>query len=202
MKVFKIFTVVSVVLILCLSTVLSSCTGSEPAKKLVAPYSSPTSENWTPGDPVASDSIVLFDSGPSYVGNSASANKNNYPPVAITQATVIKGTTQLHISYRADIEGPRGEIRYNIISVFLTGKDINSSSPQNNISTFDVYTLSVPEGLAITEATEWTGGLSSGSLLLLNVSDSLSTGKYKFDIGLLVNGDDYGTVPCTLTVTK
>ena len=144
----------------------------------------------------------MFDSGPSYVGNSASANKNNYPPVSIAQATLVKGTTQAHISYRADIEGPRGETRYNIISVFMTGKDINNDSPQNTIDTLSIYTLSVPEGLSVKELTQWSSDLASGSILSLNVPDDYAIGRYKFDIGILVNGEDFGTVPCTLSVTK
>ena len=147
----KVFTTIGVICILCFSLVLASCNKGGGVKRLV-PAASDASGNWTPGDPVAGDSIVLFESGPSYVGNSASANKNNYPPVSIAQATLVLGTTQAHISYRADIEGPRGETRYNIISVFMTGKDINKDSPQNTIDTLSIYTLSVPAGLSVKEA--------------------------------------------------
>ncbi len=201
MKIVKIFCTVSLI-ILCLSLVLSSCNRSGPVKKLVPTDTASPSENWTPPAPVANDSIVLFESGPSYIGNSASANKNNYPPVNIAQATLEKGTTSLHVSYRADIESPRGEIRYNIISVYLTSKDESETSPQNNITTLSIYTLSVPAGLPVKEVTQWSGDLASGSLLSINVPADFTIGRYKFDIGILINGEDFGTLPCTLTVSK
>ena len=194
----NIFGIISVI-ILSLSIVLSSC-GGPPARTLVPP--APNADKWAPGEPVAGDSIVLFDSGPSYVGNSASANKNNYPSVVISQAVLTHDVFQLHVSYRADIEGPKGETRYDIIYLFLTGKDLNTSSPQNSITAVKIYTTSVPEGLKITEATQWTGDLSSGSILMLDFTAGLSAGKHKLDLGIFVNGIDFGTLPCTLNVTK
>ena len=194
----KTFSIISIVFILCLSLVLSSCTGAEPLKKLVNIL-----KDWAPPAPVAGDSVILTPGGPSYVGNTSSNNTNNYPSVTVTQATLIlEASTQLHVGYRDTIESAQGETRYIIISLFVTGKDINNHIPQNIITAVNVYTVSAPEGMVVSEGTQWTGGLSSGSVLLLDVSKDVSPGKHVFNIGFLINGLDFGTVPCTLTVTK
>ncbi len=192
----KTFSIICTALILSFSLLLSSC-GGEAERTLV-----PSLENWEPGEPVAGDSVLLFESGPSYVGNTAYDNPNNYPAVEISRAVLTVGTTHLNLSYRAEVESPRGERRYHIITMFLTGKDLKTDKPQNAIAAINLYTKSVPEGLIVSEGTQWTGGLSSGSVLIMDVTENVSTGKHKFDIGFLVNGIDFGTLPCTLIVSK
>ena len=190
-----------VVLILCLASVLAACGGNSDVP-VQGQVMLPVLENWEPGEPVAGDSVLLLPSSPSYVGNTSSQNPNNFPSVKITQATLTSETTQAHISYRQIIEGPNNENRYNIITVYLTGKDLNTKDPQNTIAAITVYTVSVPEGLVISDAIQWTGGLSSGSILQYEIPESLPAGKYKYEIGIIINGTDFGTLPCTLAITE
>jgi hypothetical protein len=188
-----------IVLMMCLAPVLTACGADVPVQGEVV---LPSLENWTPPEPVSGDSVLLLPSSPSYVGNTSSQNPNNYPYVKIAQATLTKEDTQAHISYRQVIESPNNEKRYNIITLFLTGKNLNTSDPQNSVAAISIYTVSVPEGLVISDAIQWTGSLSSGSILQYEIPESLPAGKYKYEIGFIINGIDFGTLPCTLTITK
>lgn len=200
MRKFLVLSSLLAVLIMCLAPVLTACGGNDVAVQ--GQVVLPVLEEWEPGEPVAGDSVLLLASSPSYVGNTSSQNPKGYEPVKITQETLVYEDTQAHISYRQIIESPNNENRYNILTLFLTGKNINADSPQNNVVVISIYTVSVPEGMVISDAIQWTGGLSSGSILQYEIPESLPAGKYKYEIGFIVNGIDFGTLPCTLIITE
>ncbi len=187
----KIVTIFSIICILC--PVLIAC--GEPVRETISVV-----EGWTPGDVENSESIVVTPGGPSYAGNTAGAGTKPLDSVKITQATLTVGTTHAYISYRETMESFRSATHPNIINVFLAGKTINHSTPSNPISNITLYTVGAPKYMSIACVMQWTGGLSSSEVLMFQTSEKMSTGKHTFDLGIIVDGVDFGTVPCTVDV--
>jgi hypothetical protein len=186
-----------VTFILLFSLVLSAC--SKPSQVPV-----PTATNWVPAfeEAQASDDIIITPGGPTYAGNISSANTTKpLTPVSMVQATLSQNATFAHITYRAVIESQKPATRNNIITVFLTGKSIDLSQPANAVQGLSLYTLDLPRGVTITEGMQLPGSLSTSSVLVLNITEDAKAGKHEFEIGLVINGIDFGTLPCTLTVT-
>jgi hypothetical protein len=174
------------------------------ACKEPAPVPVPTAADWAPasGEAQAPDDIVLVSGGPVYAGNIASANSTGHlPAVNIVQTILIKGLLSAHLSYRAAIESQKPAIRNDIIDVFLTGETISTSRPANAVKSLSFYSVSLPRGVTLTEGRQFPGDLSTDSVLVLHVTEAARTGKHDFKIGVIVNGDDFGALPCALTVT-
>jgi len=60
----------------------------------------------------------------------------------------------------------------------------------------------VPEGIGLTQV---GGGGRPGILLtvlMIEISPEVPPGEYTFEIGIEINGQDYGTVPCTLYIIE
>jgi hypothetical protein len=193
----KIFLALVTFALLC-PLALSACGG--PGQATI-----PTATNWVPtfGAAQNSDDIIITAGGPTYAGNMASANTTGpLEPVSIAQVTLSQNSLFAHITYRAAIESPKPAVRNDIINVFLTGKDVNTSQPSNTIQSLSFYILDFPRGVTVTEGTQLPGGLSTSSVLVLDIAADASTGQHDFEIGLIINGIDYGNLSCTLTITE
>jgi predicted small lipoprotein YifL len=165
----------------------------------------PTATNWIPtfGQAQNSDDIVMTTGGPSYAGNTASANTTGpLEPVSIAQATLSQNSITAHITYRAAIESRGPAVRNNIINVFLTGKGVDLSQPNNAVGELNLYTIGLPAGVNTSESMELTAPLSTSSVLVLDITEDAKAGEHAFEIGLIINNVDYGTLPCTLTIAQ
>jgi predicted small lipoprotein YifL len=188
------FTLLAFLLLFLLA--LTAC--GKPGQVLV-----PTATNWVPtfGQAQNSDDIIITSGVPAYAGNTSSANTTGtLNPVSIIQTTLSQNEIFAHITYRVAIESQKPAVRNDIINVFLTGKNINFSQPGNTIQSLGFYTLDLPRGVTITEGMQLPGDLSTSSVLVLNITEDAKTGKHEFEIGLIINGVDFGTLPCTLTL--
>jgi hypothetical protein len=164
----------------------------------------PTATSWAPtfGQAQNSDDIIITASGPAYAGNTASANTTGpLEPVSTAQVTLAYGSYFAHITYRAAMESPKPGVRNDIINVFLTGKIINTPQPGNTIQSLSFYVRDLPGGVTITEGMQLPGDLSTSSVLVLDIAADAKAGQHDFEIGLIINGIDYGTLACTLTIT-
>jgi hypothetical protein len=67
-----------------------------------------------------------------------------------------------------------------------------------------LYADNVPAGIKRTVGSEWGGpsSLSRSLLLVIEISPDIGLGEYLLEIGLEINGEDYGTVPCTIKVIE
>jgi hypothetical protein len=164
----------------------------------------PTATDWVPvfGQAENSDDIVLTPGGPSYAGNTVSANVSHpLTPVDITQVTLSQGSVFAYVSYRAEIETKKPAIRNDIINVFVMGKDISTTQPANAVQGLVIYLLDLPAGVAVTEGMQISSPLSTSSVLVFDISEEAKVGTHKFQIDLKINGVDFGTLSCTLKVT-
>ena len=95
--------------------------------------------------------------------------------------------------YRAYIETKAGEARNNIIRVVTPGRDIRS---------LNLYASNIPNGIEVKRGMEWHGPHSIAQVLIMEISQDVQPGQYALEIGVEIDGKNYGTVPCTIKVLE
>lgn len=140
----------------------------------------------------APDDIVHTPGGDAYRANVHQMGVPDKWP-SIQSVYVTPGDINIH--YRSSIETKAGEIRNNIISVYNNeGQFID-----NDLS---LYSVAVPDGISLTDI---GGGGRPGMLLTvlaIEISLGVTSGQYSFQIGIQIDGEDYGTIPCTVQVIE
>jgi hypothetical protein len=132
--------------------------------------------------------------GPAYRANVHHQGvENPWPSIEITEAFLGSGSNEAHITYRSYIETKAGETRNNVIKVIMPDQEVRSLS---------LYASDIPEGITLTDSMQWSGHSARASVLTIEISPDVAPGQYDFEIGLEINGWDYGAVPCTVEVTE
>ncbi len=148
-------------------------------------------------DPKAPDALMPTPGfGPIYRANGHETGvENPWPPIEISEAYLGSDSDNVSVLFREYIKTAAGESRNNIIWATTSGKDIKSMS---------LYADNVPAGIKLTVGSEWGGpsSLSRSLLLVIEISPDIGLGEYLLEIGLEINGEDYGTVPCTIKVIE
>ena len=155
-------------------------------------------EEWDFGEIVSGESIVETPGGPGYAGNIPGTADKPLDPVEVKKMTLVKDGIEVNISYRETLKIWRSDYRYNIFNISPAGKTVFSPG-ENNIS---LYTIGAPKYMSICCARQWSNGITSSLVLFFQASEKISTGKHKFEIGIMVNGVDFGTVPCTVEILR
>ena len=147
----------------------------------------------------ATDDIVITPAGWMYRANVQQAGITNpWPPINVSEVALDENTS---VYYRAYIETKSGETRNNLVNAVIPVETAISTGivfPNVTLSTSNV-----PTGIAVKDG----GGVGAQpgrteELLVVNVSKNVKPGEYTFDIGLVIDGNDYGQLPCTINVTK
>jgi hypothetical protein len=105
------------------------------------------------------------------------------------------GLSSVSVEYRQNIETVAGETRNNIVEVY--GKTAMITFQHMNL-----YAVGVPGVLDLAQygdGKEERPGVPA-SILFINIPKTTQPGQYSFAIGIEIDGEDYGTVPCTLSV--
>jgi hypothetical protein len=97
------------------------------------------------------------------------------------------------VTYRDHIETRAGEARNNIVI---------AATPGRLGSTFDVYVTALPTGIDVEPGEQWSGPGKTNQVLIVGASLDVEPGLYTFEIGLVVDGTDYGTASCALEVAE
>jgi len=143
----------------------------------------------------APDDIVFTPGGYAYRANVHQEGvANPWPDIPFENTTLGSGTDVLDLFYRGFIETRAGETRNNII---FCSKEGGISDSQ-----LTLYAAAVPAGVGLTQV---GGGGRPGILLtvlMIEISPQVAPGEYTFEIGIEINGQDYGTVPCTLYIIE
>lgn len=113
------------------------------------------------------------------------------PAIEVSEAYLGTGTDEAHIYYRSHIDTAHGETRNNIIKAIIPDKDVNSLS---------LYADNVPQGITLTDGMQWSGPSAGVSVLVIEISTDISSGEYPLEIGLEINGKNYGTITCIISV--
>lgn len=180
-----------VVIALLITLLLTGCRLSVPEEHTPVPVKdiSPLQQ-----EQEAADDIVSTPGGGTYRANVHQEGiANPWPPIESTDIVLGSSADTLNISYRDYIDTKAGEIRNNIIRVTKEGGLFDS--------VLELYSTSVPDGLELVDAGRGVGlPHTLGVVLAIIISADVAPGEYPLEIGLIVNGKDYGTITCTVNV--
>lgn len=138
----------------------------------------------------APDDIMPVPSGPAYRANVHEVGKENpWPEIETTEVVLGSSSKEINVRYRDYIETKAGEVRNNIFYIRRQGGFWYSN--------LNFYSVDVPAGIEIVN--EMWGGLPA-TVLVIEISKDVEPGQYTFEIGLEIDGEGYGTVPCTIRV--
>jgi len=142
----------------------------------------------------APDDFVPTPGGGTYRANVHQGGvENPWLPIESSDVILGSGADTLKVSYRDFIETEAGEIRNNIIRVTKEGGLFDSE--------LALYSTDVPDGLELVDGGRGVGLPGTlGAILVIEIAPGLNIGKYPLEIGLEINGKDYGTIPCTIEV--
>lgn len=146
------------------------------------------------GEQEAPDDIMpVPGGGPVYRANFHQEGiENPWPPIEITKVFLGSGSNEAHIYYRDYIETKAGETRNNVIKVIMPSKEVRSLS---------LYAIDVPDGISLTDGMRWSGPNAMASVLVIEISLDVALGQYTIEIGVEIDGKNYGKVPCIIKVT-
>ncbi len=187
----KLPSIIAVALLVILLAV-SSCQSGESENRTPIPVKEVFPSLTGPESP--DDIMPVPGGGPAYRANVHQQGvENPWPPIGITDAFLGSGSNEAHVMYRDYIETRAGETRNNVIKVIIPGK---------NVSGLSLYSIDTPAGLTLTDGMRWSGPSAMASVLVIEISQNIEPGQYTFEIGLEINGRDYGTITCTIVVVK
>jgi hypothetical protein len=138
------------------------------------------------------DDLVTSPGGILYRANFHETGVTN--PWPAIQGTIVDLSDNVTVSYRSYIETKAGETRNNIVSI----RHVTSSQFPNVSLTINKVTVGI-------EINQSGGGGFPGNtetVVAINILKNVTPGEYTVDIGLVVDGKDYGKLPCTINVTK
>lgn len=161
-------------------------TATQSPTQTAAPTAAPVTE--------APDDLIACPGGWAYRANVIEADKTNpWPPVDVS---AVAFDDNISVNYRSYIETAAGETRNNIFSV---GVPLITGNESLEIS---LYTTNTTTGIEVKEGDTYSRPGFSEQVLVVNISKGVNHGEYTFQIGLVLNGSDYGQLPCTINVSK
>ena len=141
------------------------------------------------------DDIVPTPGGMAYRANVHHYGEENpWPPIESSEVALGSGSKAVYIRYRDYIETKGGEARNNIFNARReSGFDEGS---------LNLYATSIPLGVKLAQSV--SGGIPGtlATVLVIEISPGVAPGQYNFEVGLEINGKDYGTIPCTIKVLE
>ena len=141
--------------------------------------------------PERPDNIMPTPGGPIYRANFRQEGvENSWRPIETKEEFLDENVICI---YRAYIETKAGEARNNIIRVVTPGRDIRS---------LNLYASNIPNGIEAKRGMEWHGPHSIAQVLIMEISQDVQPGQYALEIGVEIDGKNYGTVPCTIKVLE
>jgi hypothetical protein len=146
----------------------------------------------------AADDIVFTPGGGTYRANVTQEGQTNpWPPVPVAAAYWTKGKDTISVLYRPSIETKAGETHTDLLMV--SGPDTTGQT----VYKLEFYAADVPAGITITDSQAAVSrpGIQ-GTALVITFSPQIAPGEYNFKVGIKLDGKDYGTVPCMVTVTQ
>lgn len=151
----------------------------------------------------APDDIIFTPGGLGYIANlHQEGEKSVWSPIVVNEVVLRSNINTIHIGYRSYIETEAGQIRNNII-------DINQywliPLPwiRRDIKDINLKVAGLPANFQVWQDLEWHGPQGWGEkVLFIEVPDQVKPGEYQFEIGIELDGKDYGRVPCTIKVVE
>ncbi len=151
----------------------------------------------------ADDIVPVPGGGPMYRANVHEEGvKNPWPPIEDTEVALGEPPDGAQIWYRDYIETGAGQTRNNLFTIYLPDA---ISSDTTYIKTV-LQAVNLPSGITVTQDDwEWHGSdpaRRSKTALVNEISPQLDAGEYTFAINVNIDGRDYGTLPCIISVVE
>lgn len=141
----------------------------------------------------APDAIATTPGGPCYRANSHQEGvENPWPSIESTSILLDGKDPASYVSYRDYIETAAGETRNNVLRV---------TTPTWDTQSLELYTDDMSPGIEIVKNEQWNGPRTIAAILSISIAADVGPGEYTFDIYIDINGESYGSVPCTINVT-
>jgi hypothetical protein len=128
------------------------------------------------------------------VDESGEYEPNPWPPVESVTTDIGSSLDKITVGYRAYIESQAGQTRNNI---FLFYRALGFEG-----SELVLYSDAAPSGIGLTYSAGFDRPGHLIAVLMIAISPEVAPGEYMFDIGIEIDGKEYGTVPCTINVIK
>jgi hypothetical protein len=146
----------------------------------------------------AADDIIPTPGGGSYRANVTEAGqKNPFEPVQVGMNTWTVGKETVAVFYRSDILAKAGESHTDMI-VFMGNGALDRE--KNKLV---LYADSIPKSITVTDAAYPVGAMGTlGTVAVITADPGVKPGDYTVTIGIMVDGKDYGSVPCRVTVVE
>jgi hypothetical protein len=147
----------------------------------------------------ASDDIIFTPGGSAYRANVHQQGvENPWPPIETVVTQMESDEDMINVRYRNRIVTEAGQTRNNILYV----NKVDGSFADSGMMIMKVYSTQTPSGLELFQA---SGGGLIGQLvavLLIEITPDVTPGEYSFEIGIEIEGKDYGMIPCTIEVVE
>lgn len=143
----------------------------------------------------AADDITYTPGGPAYRANVHQEGvENPWTPIDTTKVTLGSSfeTDAVYVRYRDYIETEAGESRKNIVLISMGNRAVED---------LNLYTVDLQAGIEVTEGMRGYGPWVA-SVLVISISPDVVPGEHLFEIGIQIDGRDYGTIPCTIKVLE
>jgi hypothetical protein len=146
----------------------------------------------------AADDIVFTAAGIGYRANVFGAVPNNWPPILEVYEDTGIGNNYARIEYRDYIETESGQTRNDIFNL----SNVNDNGTSQVISNVIFAVANLPVGITanVTYSGSWNPGNNPMQIVSFEISNKIRPGYYGLNVDVQIDGQDYGTVPCTINV--
>jgi hypothetical protein len=183
----KLLSIVALLVIL-LAVISCQTSGGDTHRPL------PTRDLFTAAGEEAPDDIITTPAGPAYRANlQQQGAESPWPPIENTDVVVGSGSRKAHIFCRDYIETEAGETRNNILHILAQVKKIRN---------LNLYAVSIPTGIEVAEGMRWNPPGQNAVVLVIEIAQDVEPGQYPVEIGVEINGGDYGTLPFVIKVLE
>jgi hypothetical protein len=149
--------------------------------------------------PEAPDDIVHTPGGDTYRANVHEQEvPDKWPEIETVETRLTSGPEAIFVRYRADIATKAGETRNNLLNV----RKEDGRFENVGLEAIKLYTIGAPKSVQFEQRP--AGGLPGtiAAVLVIEIPANIESEQYSFLIGFEIEGQNYGTLPCTIEVTR
>jgi hypothetical protein len=118
-------------------------------------------------------------------------------PIKTTEVVLGNGANAPHVVYRNDIETPSGQTRYNIMDIWIPGKNMESE----NVTLRLVYAYpDIGIRYLLMISADYDGHYRTA--LKIDISSEATLSDYDIEILVFINGKYQGKIPFSLHIVK
>jgi hypothetical protein len=139
----------------------------------------------------APDDVIFTPGGLCYRANSSTGESADTFVIESTKVVLDDNDPESYLYYRSYIETRAGENRNNIFRV---------TTPVWDIQNLELCTGDMPLGIEVAESEQWHGPRTIASILTIMIAEDNEPGEYTFEIYMEIDGESYGSAPCTIKV--